>query len=306
LPPGQERELLLHAALLPARIHAYVSSTFGVAIEYEPAAQMAVVVKDGPERIEDLLLNSPAWAREIAPMFTIDGPNRNLRRRPLTRGFPFRLASERCSLTLQEVGVQVGTWKRVIVYAEVYGSRDAADWTVEKAQARATMEVLLGSIHLRNAGERELTVQDYLAQYRDKVVVLLGGSDPAGSARLRALAEALRALHYEPVIAEDIAVETAHEAWEFMRTIGANARFAMVDTSADAARHVALCREQGWLTATLAATGADASQLPAQEAGDALVLPAHGYDPADPSTAVLQALRRLEAGREEAEGRMRG
>jgi hypothetical protein len=305
LPPGQERSLLRHAALLPASIKAYVSSTFGVAIEYEPAARMGIQVKDGTERIEDLLLGSPAWSRELAPLYTIDGAYRSLRRRPLTRGFPFRLASEKSSLTLQEVVVQIGPWKRLVAYAEVYGTRDAAEWTVEKAHARATMEVLLALIHLKNAGERELTVGEYLAQYRDKVVLLFGGEDAAGSARLETIADAMRALQYEPVTMADIPPEPEHDPWEAMRAIGANARFAVIDASSESNRHLALCREQGWLAAPLAAAGMNASAFGPAEPGDT-VLPPTAYEPADPGTAVLQALRRLEAAREEAEGRMRG
>jgi hypothetical protein len=305
LPPGQERSLLRHAALLPARIHAYVSSTFGVAIEYEPAAQMAIVVKDGSERVEDLLLGSPAWSREIAPLYTVDGAHRSLRRRPLTRGFPFRLVSQRASLMVQEVVVQIGPWKRLIAYAEVYGNRDASEWTVDKAHARATVEVLLALIHLKNAGERELTVDEYLAQYRDKVVLLFGGSDAAGLARLEAVAQAMRALQYEPVTLADIPPEPEHDTLETMRAIGANARFAVIDASSDAPLHAALCREQGWLAAPLVAPGVDASGLGATEPADTVLAPT-AYDPADPATAVLQALRRLEARREEAEGRMRG
>lgn len=305
LPPGQERSLLRHAALLPAKIRAHVSSTFGIAVEYEPAKQYAVVVNEGKERIEDLLLGSPAWAREVAPMFTFEGPAHTLRKRPLARGFPFRLASERASVTLEDVIVQLGPWKRVVHYAEVYGSRNADDWTLEKAHARAHTEVLLGLIHLKNAGERELAIDDYLEQYRDKVVMLLGGPGPGDEARLDAIAGALRSFHYEPVRLGDIPSEPAHDLWETLRAVGANARFAMIDASPDAGRQLVLCRDQGWLTAPLAAQGTSSEWLPADAPGDS-VLATVTYEPAETSSAVLQALRRLEARREEVEGRMRG
>jgi hypothetical protein len=307
LPADHESILLRHASLLPARISAHVSSQFGVAIEYEPAAPpTSIQVHSGSDRVEDLLLRAPAWARELAPMYSIDGPNHTLRKRPLTRGFPFRLTSERASLTLEEVIVQLGPWKRTIHYAELYGSLDDSDWTVEKAHARARNEVLLGLLRLQQAKARQLPVGKYLEQYQDKMVLLLGDEDDAGQARLAALADTLREFHYEPVCLSDLPPQPEVDRTAAIMTLGAVARFAIVDGPQDAPARLDKCNEQGWLAVPLCARGTDDSWATDSLAAGGTVLPPGEYDAADPAGAILPTLRLVEAAREDLEGRMRG
>jgi hypothetical protein len=279
LPPKADGALLRHAGLLPARISAHVSSQFGLAIEYERAATTSIQVHEGSDRVEDLLLRAPAWTREVAPMFTIDGPNHSLRKRPLTRGFPFRLTTERASLTLEDVTIQLGPWKRSILYAEIYGSLDDTDWTVEKAHARARDEVLLAAFRLSQAGARQLPVAQYLEQFHDKLVLVLGDEHAEGRDRLAAVAAELRAFNYEPVLPWELPSQPAHSPADAVLVLGAAARFVFVDGDA-APLATEVCRDRGWLGVTL--------------------------DAGDPAAAVLPALRHAEALREEVEGRMRG
>jgi hypothetical protein len=280
LPPSHESILLRHTSMLPSRISAYVSSQFGLAIEYEPAATTSIQVHTGPDRVEDLLLRTPGWVREVAPMFTIDGPNYSLRKRPLTRGYPFRLTSERAALTLEEVSIQLGPWKRFIAYAEVHGRLEGGDWTVEKAHSRARSEVLLGLVRLRQAAARQLSVTKYLEQFQEKIVLLLGEENEAGRARLARMSESLRSFGYEPLCLADIPGQPAQTMLESIATLAAEARFVLVDESRAAQARLDLCRDHGWLAVPL--------------------------NPGEPEAAVLPALRRAEAAREELEGRMRG
>lgn len=61
LPPTQQRQLL-HTAALPCRVVGYVSTQFGVAIDYDPPEQRTgdeqttVEIVVGSKRIEDLVL----------------------------------------------------------------------------------------------------------------------------------------------------------------------------------------------------------------------------------------------------------
>jgi hypothetical protein len=278
LPPKSDGALLRHAGLLPARISAHVSSTFGLAVEYEKADTTSIQIHEGTDRVEDLLLRAPAWAREVAPMFSIDGPNHSLRKRPLTRGFPFRLTSDRASLTLEDVTIQLGPWKRSIAYAEIYGSLDDTDWTVEKAHARARDEVLLAAFRLAQAGARQMPVDKYLEQFHDKLVLVLGDDHTGGRARQAAIAGELRALRYEPVLLAELPPQPDHSADEATLAIGAAARFVFADGE-DAPAVMERCRDSGWLAVKL--------------------------DAGDPVAAVLPALRHAESTREELEGRMR-
>ena len=71
--PNEFRPMLLHLSLLPARIIGYVSTQFGVAIEYRRATATIIEIRRGSARVEDLFVQAPLRIRDLGPLVAIGG-----------------------------------------------------------------------------------------------------------------------------------------------------------------------------------------------------------------------------------------
>jgi hypothetical protein len=97
--PPEKAIQLLHNSLIPAKITCYVSTQFGVAVEYSTAAQTTIETLHGSARVEDLFLKIPPKLQNRDTKTVIGY-------RGVTFGyfkyssdvFPFRLADEDADL----------------------------------------------------------------------------------------------------------------------------------------------------------------------------------------------------------------
>lgn len=74
LPPKHQKNLR-HLSLLPAKIIGYVSTQYGVAVEYIPSDQTIIKTIRGSGPIEDLIVQAPKKLRSIGPIFRIRAAN---------------------------------------------------------------------------------------------------------------------------------------------------------------------------------------------------------------------------------------
>lgn len=307
LPP-EHRKDLFHTALLPARITGYVSTQLGVAIEYERATETTIQIVKGSARIEDLFVQAPARVRTIGPCFRIGSRGCGFVDLTLVGAFPFRLTAANASVSFRDAAFEVGPWRREVQFAEVFASRDAADWSQGKAESRAKDEVLAALVQLRRADERQTSIADYIDQFKNKTVLVLGDYDDEGLSRLGDISGALASYGYEPLLIKDIPDHPHHDLPQKVVAIGAISRFVIVDDSSKSGHllEVQLCKQNNWVTVLLRAGGVGGSWMTAGAAHASNVILELAYDPSSPDQAVAEAVQWAETKLEEVARKFEG
>lgn len=297
LPP-EYKASLLHLSLLPARIVGYVSTQFGVAIEYIPSDQTEVQIVRGSARIEELFVQAPSFASHLNPMFSVqEGASGVINSGGLFHltvdgTFPFRLAGPNANFRFGEVAFKIGNWHRNVEYAEVYGNRTAEFWSPEQAVARAKDEVLAALVQTKRAQEKNLSLVDYIQQFKERTVLLLGDYDDAGLERLGQIREVVVAHGYEPILIKDIPDQPVQDLPQKVATIGALARFVVVDDSSRSGHlmEVQLCKQNNWITILLRNNGQGGSWMTAGASVLSNVILEQGYDHTNCTTRVSEAI----------------
>lgn len=295
--PREHRKELFHASLLPAKIKGYVSTQFGVAIEYEHAPETTIQIVKSSARVEDLLVQAPSRFRDIGPMLSIGGANTGVAKLTLSGAFPFRLTSVGASVSIKDVGFEIGPWKRVVQFAEVFGDRDVASWSVGKAESRAKDEVLAAMLQLTRAHERKISISEYVQEFKSKTVLVLGDYDADGESRLREISKALSAHGYDPILVKDIPDHPHQDISQKVVAIGAISRFVVIDDSSKSG-HLAefpLCKQNDWVTVLLRAGGVGSSWMTAGASHASNVIKELSYDPSLPQQAINDAVTWAEA-----------
>lgn len=285
---AEVRPKLLHLSLLPASITGYISTQFGVAIEYLKAAETSIQVIRGSARVEELLIPAPrrflgkgAAIGVAAPRLSLIGPR-------IEGGFPFRLLNLRASATLRDATFVLGDYTRYLQFAEVVADRAATNWSIGKAESRAKDEVLAALVHVQHAHERELPIGEYVKQFKDKTVLLLGSYEADGIARLEALAVALRERGYDPILIKNVPDHPHQDLTQKVVAIAAIARFIIVDDSTKSGHlaEVQLCKLNNWITVLLRAHGVGASWMTAGASIASNVIHELPYDPTAADRAI--------------------
>ncbi len=294
LPPGHSSDLF-HTSLLPARITGYVSTQFGVAIEYEGATKTSVDIVRGSARVEDLFIKMPATVRRHTRRnhVIIAAHGCGLSNFTLEGGYPFQLANETTSVTIVNMTFVVRSWKRVVKFAEVFGSRKASDWTIGKAESKAKDEVLAAMLQLTKARERKIDISRYIREFKDKSVLVLGDYHEAGLERLKKIADALVAHGYEPVLVKDIPDNPHQDISQKVVAIGAVCRFVVIEDSSPSGHllEAQLCKQNDWITVLLRAGGIGASWMTAGASHASNVVKELSYEPASLTLAIAEAVQ---------------
>lgn len=291
LPPDVKNNIV-HLSVLPARIIGYVSTQYGVAFEYVRAETTTIEIKRGSSRVEDLLLQAPKRFRNTGPTFSVSAANIRMFGLSLEGSFPFRLTNSEASLVLGNVQIKLGDWERRIDYAEIFGNRFLDNWSIEKAVGRAKDEVLAALVELNRSRERKVSLSDYIARYKEKTVLVLGDFEPAGKVRLRAIAEALSSLGYEPLLLDEIPDNPYQDLSQKVTAIGTIARFIMIDDTSRSGHlaEVPICRSNYWVTILLRAREMGSSWTTAGLSSTSNVILEKSYDPTVPLPAITEAV----------------
>jgi hypothetical protein len=291
--PEEHRGNVLHLSLLPARVVGYVSDWYGVAYEYVPAAETSIDVVRGSARVEDLLFRAPPQVRSIGPFMKItDCIDCSLGGLSMKGAFPFRVYGENTSVTIGDMRVEAGSWRREIHHAEIFVDRRRSTWTVDRAKDRAKNEIIAALAELTRARDRHVSLSDYISQYRKKTVLVLGSYGTAGEERLREIAAGLHALGYEPLLVQDIPDQADRSLDQKVVTLAAISRFVVIDDT-DKSGHlmeVELCRKNNWVTILLRVHGIGSSWMTAGIRALSNVIHEVGYDPVAPGGALAGAV----------------
>jgi len=291
---SQQAQELLHMSLLPATVTAYVSTQFGVAIEYADAAKTSIHAVCGSSRVEDLLVRAPGPLRDVGPCLAIKAADAWIENISLEGAFPFRLKNERASVAFHRVlfSSKRQSWTRQIDHVEVYGDRRAERWSILAASCRAKDEVLAALALAKKAEQRKLGIHEYLSAFREKTVLLLGCYDSAGCRRLAGIADCVRRLGYEPLLVKDIPDVKGYDLLQKVNALCTVSRFVLID-DASPSGHLSefeVCRANRWLTVILRPEGRGASYTTAGASLLSSVVREQTYDPSDPDAAVRDAV----------------
>ena len=256
---------LLHLSYLPAIIKGYVSTQFGIAVEYVASDSTSIDIIWGSQRAEDLLLQAPRRIRDTGPIFNIGGSMCSFTNLRLEGAFPFRLTKEDASISLFDMSFEAGRWKRVVQYAQVFGCRKADYWTAVQAVARAKDEVLAALVEIQRAYNIGVSLDQYIATHKARTVLVLGDYGEEGLARLHVIAKELRSLNYDPILIKDVPDHPHQDISQKIVVIGAIARFVIVDDSSRSGHlaEIPICKQNNWITILMRLEGKGGSWMTA-------------------------------------------
>jgi hypothetical protein len=256
---------LLHLSYLPAKIMGYVSTQFGTAIEYVPSDSTSVEIVLGSQRAEDLLFGAPKKIRDTGPMISLGGSMCSITNLSLEGAFPLRLNREAASISFFNICFKVGTWKRNIHYAQLFGTRKAKDWSIAQAIARAKDEVLAALVEIQRAEDGGVTLDQYIAFHKERTVLVLGDYSTEGSARLNTITAELRSLGYKPILIKEVPDNLYQDMSQKVVAIGAIAKFVVVDDSSRSGHlaEIPLCKQNNWVTIIMRLDGVGGSWMTA-------------------------------------------
>lgn len=281
--PAEYVSRLRHGALLPARITCYASTQFGVAFEYAKAAETTIRTVRGSSRIEFVVMDVAPSVRKRPVLYRIgDFADVTMNRCSVSGGaVPFRLEGENTTITVSQFKWIVGDWERNLEYAEFYGDRRASRWTEAAAVGAADEEVLAATVELRRATERRLSLDRYIAERKEKAVLVLGSYSPEGTKRLAAIKRELVALGYDPLLLREVP-DNAHQSLaQKVATLGHLARFVVIDDAEKSGHLVELsiCEANRLVTIVLRPGGEPSSWMAAGQSIYSSVIREAAYDP---------------------------
>lgn len=263
--PQDRRKEIVYLANLPAKIIGYVSTQFGVGFEYIPNESIEIEIIKGSARVEDLLLNAPRRIREKTPIFKIDGHLRLLGGANINDSFPFRLTGENSTILVVNLKFTYDRYCRLVKFAELYSDRNIANWTVDKGIARAKDIILSALVDINQAAIKKIPIDEYIANYKQNTILLLGDYDTEGSKRLQDIKDSLIMLGYEPLLVKDIPDHPHHDLPQKVVAIGSISRFIVIDDSSKSGHlmEVGICKNNNWVTIVLRSQGKGGSFMTA-------------------------------------------
>ena len=290
----EEANHLLHKSLLPAKIVCYVSTQYGVGIEYIKSENNTIETVRGSTRIEDLFVQAPKKIRKTGPMFNIAASGVGFSGLTLAGGFPFRLTTTDANVTFRDVRFSADSpkWERNVDYAEIYSERDEVRWSIEAAQNRAKDEVLSALFLKQKAENQKQKIDEYISNFHKKSVLLLGSYDTEGEKRLEAIAKVVSDLGYEPVLIKDIPDFEHYDIPQKVTAIGAICRIILIDDSSPSGHlsEVEICRNNRWITVLFRDKGKGASWMTAGASITSNVILEKEYDYKNPDSTVKEAV----------------
>ncbi|MFA5322191.1 MAG: hypothetical protein WC373_05900 [Smithella sp.] len=288
-PETQNR--LLHVSILPAHLKGYISTQFGVAVEFSPATDTTIEVVHGSSRVEDLLIHCSPSLRKTGPIMNFGGINNGIVNITFKGAFPFRLFKEEASIFFQRVRFEAGSWSQYIEYAEVYGDRFADRWTAEKAVIQAKDQLLVALVQDSRANDYGITIDKYIGHFKKQTVLLLGDYNQEGRKRLDIIANELKKLNYEPIIVKDIPDHPYQDLSAKVTAMGSVARFVVVDDSSMSGHllEVQICKNNNWVTIIMREAGEKGSWMTKSASALSKVILELPYDISSPSQAISSA-----------------
>ena len=283
---------ILHISLLPANIKGYVSTQYGVAIEYEPSDKTMICVQKGSARVEDLLVKAPRSLKKMASFVKNSGKNTLFHSCSFSGKFPFRLVGTDASLFLYNVDFVAKNWKQYVNFAEIFANRSKRLWSIENAVSRAKDEVLSALVESNRAAERSVSIDEYISKYKKKTILVLGDYGKEGLKRLNIISEVLNEIGYEPLLVKNIPDNVYQDLYQKVVAIGSIVRFVIVDDSSQSGHlmEIDICKQNNWVTILLRVEGGNSSWMSAGVSQHSKVILEKSYNLSNPKPAITESV----------------
>ena len=144
------------------------------------------------------------------------------------------------SVTLIDSTCKSGNWSAYIHLAEMNANAEIENWDGERATERAKDEILAAALDTQLALRRQVSIEEYIRQFKEKQVLVLGSYSAAGEARLHQIAEQLAVAGYEPIMLKDIPDHPEMSLRAKAVVVATSSRFVIVDDSEPAGHLVEL------------------------------------------------------------------
>jgi hypothetical protein len=227
----EHRDRLARYALLERGIRGYISTQFGAGFEYLPTPATGIVTQHHSSRVEFMFAHAPAAVRHTGPMVAVGGSNTAIQGLTLEGAFPFLLTKPEADIRLIDIRFRAGSWVREVLWAELYGQRDAEHWSEANAVARANQELFLAYTQISHAQAALLTIDQYVHAFKERHVLVLGDYSPAGRGRLEAIRNVLADARYVPILLDELSDYPPMSLQQKAVTYGSVARFVVIDDS---------------------------------------------------------------------------
>lgn len=292
--PEEARRSLRHLSLLPAHVTGYVSTKFGVAIEYDPAkAKTDIQIIRGSSRVEHLFVHSPRRLEKIGPLIRCASRSLTVMNGELSDAFPFHLIEPDASVIFDHMRFSAGDWARDVAFAEVFADRSKTTWSEARAVSNAKDEVLAALVEYHRAQERRVPISEYIRSIKAKTVLVLGDYGDTGAARLSEISGALLKLGYEPLLIKDFPDSPAQGLPQKVALAAGLARFVVIDDTSASGHllEVQICKNVDAVTVLLRGDGSGASWMTAGASHTSRVIFEQPYRIGSAEGAVEDAAR---------------
>jgi hypothetical protein len=252
---------LPYNAFSNSQIMCYVSTKFGVAIEYikqRNGRGRELKSKHSSARVEDMLIEAPASFRDTQPAFHITRGHYSFSNLHI-KGFPFRISNDAASVILENMYVSYESegWQRYIEYAEIWGDRNSTRWSVDSARSLAKELVFAEIATLQFAYEDLGLLNSVVKDSQTNRVLILGSYSKEDEDRLREISKGVEKKGYKPVLIKDIPDFEASDIRAKVRTWASLCSFLIMDDS-EASGHLVefeMCRSNEWALLLMRAKG---------------------------------------------------
>jgi hypothetical protein len=311
--------MLTHTKVLPARVIGYLSTSHGVAIDYDPpptrtaSDRTTFEVLVGHDRIEHLVLQkagAPPQMLRSPPVKTVPGGG----------FFQFIGIHLVGWVSVGESATAVfdrclfswpsrlhGEWTLGTSRLEVFGDSSSTAWTKDRAVGLAKDEVLAALFELNRANAKHVTLPEYYAKHKKNTVLILGSYSDDGIERLRQFERELSRLGLEPVLLIDVPDQEAQTLEQKVVMVGSLSRFVVVDDTEKSGHltELRLCKDNGWLTIVLCPDGKASSAMSIAPGVLSNVIHEVSYNIGDPPKCLKAATEWAETKRAQIHAQLR-
>ena len=293
--PDQSHQLF-HTSHLPATITGYVSTQYGVGYEMRRASVTSIEVRRGSSRVEDLVWRGAP--KRTPPAIVIRDSHRILiQRATFSDLIPVRLAGDSDDISLVDVTCEFRSgYRRALDFLWLSSRRNSELWTPERAVSRAAAEVLRAMAEIQLARRAKISIAEFVANHKQRTVLLLGSYDPEGLVRLQRIADSLTRVGYQPFLVSDIADHPAQSLLQKVTMLGHLARFVVFDDTEPSGHLVELSAAlaNGWPILAMQGHGRPTTAMLVEAPTFHPMYHAIAYDPASPSAAIQEAMPWIE------------
>jgi hypothetical protein len=289
--PSDILKKLRYLSYYPCKVIGYISTQFGIGFEYLQSPLFDIEIITGSSRVEDLFLHAPKNLRKTPPLIMTAGLV-NLFNCTIEGAFPFRLSGDNSKVIMGGVVFRADPWIKCVLYAELHGNRKLDNWSPDKAVARAKNVVLSALVDLSQASLKKVSIDQYIDQYKERTVLLLGDYGIEGLKRLHLIKNILIKYNYEPILSKDIPDHPYHDLSQKIIAIGAISRFIVIDDSSKSGHIMELniCKNNDWITIILRTHESSASWMTASASHYSNVIIEKSYDPHSADESIKECI----------------